>query len=1246
MANEPKKNPTTPTYKRRFKPVDQPEEKDSNLLAALVRATGENFRPIAATGTRLLGGIGATPGGWIGAGVAGAAEALAQKFEGKEDLSIPRIGVEAAIGAVPFAKTIQAGKAGLSALKSGAMGLAGVLGRKGADVVSGEDKDALKKWSGWDAAGIGAGAAMGGVMGKISKGAGSADAAKTARTLEQVAADTAAGKPIKRVTLEDVLKSKKYKPEDIDASAGRAEALVGTGHPKEGRDLASGLRVAAVKTNSGNPKIHADLVKGREADIAQTAKNLNARDKFKFEVEKAATKQAAQAALAREKAWIQEAKNLSANEKQEALDAAAVLVKARELQIAQAGGKSERVLTKSVSSIDPKTGEKMTSTEKIAKPRGRKGPGGAKATPPPTQGPPVDTPAGPPPAGVPPVTPVTPAPKKTAPTTPPAAPVDPVVPTTVPPVPVPTKGKGSKTAAKTPPVAPVTPLVEPVVPGKGGVATLPPDPPPARPAAPVTPTGPKPKGPKTPPPAAAPATGAPKSARAAKAGKVAQTPSTTAPAPPPDVPVAPVTPPVTPPVDTPVAAPAAPVTPVAPIAVPPTPDPGVGQTFARFFRTPEGPAIADKFRAEQPQDVGKAMDNLLAQYEAHTKAGRKAKNLGGKVQAASRNFGFQSTKAAGKGSTTAGTQAAAPIAPVPGPVAPPPAGPQTGPVAPAAPVVSDLPAIVPGKPVPPELQSRIDEFRKLRDTITADTTMPPAQKAAIEKTLAENANALQTELAALEVGGAAGMLAGKKPPPKGPKGSGPKGGKTAPVPPAEPPPPTVAKPTPEQLKPRLSKDKKPSGSGGTSIGMALGGGQDVMDIIARNPEFATNLIGGALGAGTGAVMNDEDPLSGAIVGGAAGAGLAHGARTLATSPTAMDDIKHFAKSIPNMQRAALLSDPLGLPINTIAAPWGAGIMGSIERMLTGAAERVMPNQQVTGALDEGLGGLKNLANPMHVKRIGPSFREAKDMLHGVNERGEQLMGDATTLWDKFLSLPSTVMATGDLATRKGLTDAGMTEDMARAMTLTANPRSAAGEKITEWAKASPLLAMLQPFSRTAVNVVESGLERAPIIGAILSNMHPNFQASVAEIVARQGQSAGVAYMAYQMGASVDPDTAASYQVPKLVSNMAGQYGSIAAAAFAAGMASQKGRDPGPAALTSVLRDVPLPAGQLVEDLGKSALNYAKGEPAHPNAEHLPQRWLPNAMLPGFAKDKNIELYQENIPDIMPTYKRRFNGRAN
>ena len=115
------------------------------------------LRRLLAGATRVAGGL-YPLGGPIGAGLAGGAEALAEKIEGTP-VDPRRMAVEGAIGAVPVLKYIQGGRALASALKTGALTGVGEAGRQ---VTRGEEFDPQMALLA-----AGAGAATGGLLGRL-----------------------------------------------------------------------------------------------------------------------------------------------------------------------------------------------------------------------------------------------------------------------------------------------------------------------------------------------------------------------------------------------------------------------------------------------------------------------------------------------------------------------------------------------------------------------------------------------------------------------------------------------------------------------------------------------------------------------------------------------------------------------------------------------------------------------------------------------------------------------------------------------------------------------------------------------------------------------------------------------------------------------------------------------------------------------------------------------------------------------
>lgn len=432
------------------------------------------------------------------------------------------------------------------------------------------------------------------------------------------------------------------------------------------------------------------------------------------------------------------------------------------------------------------------------------------------------------------------------------------------------------------------------------------------------------------------------------------------------------------------------------------------------------------------------------------------------------------------------------------------------------------------------------------------------------------------------------------------------------------------------------------GEGGTTLGFGLGGGQGIKEMIERNPEFAARLGLGVVGAGVGANADDEHPMRGALIGGAIGAGVPSAAKFLngRTTEGMEGSLKSIYRRLPQIQRFNLLTEPQGLGINSVAAPWGTGVIGSAENMLTG----------VLGGDREGFGNAANAMKeyfnfPKLAGRVPEAWEESKNLV-GRNERGEMMTGEAEDAFGKVAALPGTMMTTGDLISRDiQMNEGGLTEDAARKLTQTAEPRTSTMRKFVNFARSGDMEnpdvedtavipKLMLPFVRTSANVIENSVERAPILGMFM-NFDPGAERTLGMYLtsnkfAQQGLSGAVSLASYQMGLKMDPEFVKQHRINKLISNMAGSYGLVATAAFAAGQAAQQGKPAVKAAVTSAFGQLPLPTTQTPVDIVNSLINVAGGEPAHPQAGHLPQRWLPNSAVPGFLRDETIDTVEDAI----------------
>lgn len=388
--------------------------------------------------------------------------------------------------------------------------------------------------------------------------------------------------------------------------------------------------------------------------------------------------------------------------------------------------------------------------------------------------------------------------------------------------------------------------------------------------------------------------------------------------------------------------------------------------------------------------------------------------------------------------------------------------------------------------------------------------------------------------------------------------------------------------------------------------------------------------GGAL---AGAAADEEHPMEGAVLGGLAGAvapsaarQLSRLTRTLPAGATAAQKARAVANAAweeaPNYQRFALLAEPTGLAINT-TAPIGSSVMGGIERLALG--------DKRGAAL---IGELMN--TPAMMESVKPAFQRA---MRGIDQNigrvdmdfGGRALGPVETV----MSYPAAVMTTGDVVAQEAGARAGIEPAIMRAMTLTNEPKMKPFQGLANIGrgKGADLLKLLLPFKRTALNVVESGVERTPLLA--FAAMNPNWMKNPADAVkfrealTRQSLGTGVFLVSKRIGEQTDPENAKFYR--KLVSNMAGQYGALAAAGFAAGQAEAAGLNPEEGwfdenigssghILQSLISDLPVPTTRLLKEAGTGAANLLQQGVPFPEREGMAGKWVPRSFIPGFLKD--------------------------
>lgn len=453
----------------------------------------------------------------------------------------------------------------------------------------------------------------------------------------------------------------------------------------------------------------------------------------------------------------------------------------------------------------------------------------------------------------------------------------------------------------------------------------------------------------------------------------------------------------------------------------------------------------------------------------------------------------------------------------------------------------------------------------------------------------------------------------------------------------------------DYLKRRLAEEGPRPGTG-AGLGLT-GGGKFGSERGAVSPELLASLGLGAVGAAAGATTTD-DPLLGAVAGGALGASLPTAfskisslapklAQTVAagvTPPdvaatvtqfadpkTASDAIMKGIAILPTILRHNLLASP-NLLNNAFVAPWSSGMVAATEMHLAGDPR--------------GLAAIRLFTPENWARAYYESWSEAAQLIGTAERAGGELIGEAPEGIRKLLAGPGTIMTGGDVATRKLLMQAGFSEAEARAATLTSEPEGAMLKKLVELPRhGGPLAQLIMPFAKTIANVAEQGSQRIPGLGYLFQA-----QRAVPDTMrlqtAKQAMGAAAAAGGYGIGSEsedlINMFPAGSQPVVRkmlssFASNVGGPASLLSTMGYAAGRAGEAGGDigdQGRASALAALRDLPLPS----VDLPISYVNWATSDdPNHP---------LPAGIVPGIVRDLFAE---EN--KAAPT-KRRVGHKPN
>jgi hypothetical protein len=380
-----------------------------------------------------------------------------------------------------------------------------------------------------------------------------------------------------------------------------------------------------------------------------------------------------------------------------------------------------------------------------------------------------------------------------------------------------------------------------------------------------------------------------------------------------------------------------------------------------------------------------------------------------------------------------------------------------------------------------------------------------------------------------------------------------------------------------------------------------------------DPALAAKILATGVGAAGGAVLNPDDRLKGALLGGAAGLGVAAGAPILlkGVDPT---NLKALGRRVPDYYRGGLLSDPRSMFNNAVLGPMGSQLFGGLEQAVAHGIGEPTASPQ---------GGeiVKDVLNvPKWLKGFLSKIPEAAKVT-AENERAESGLRGNTPL-DRAFRVPGVTMLAGDMNTRANLERLNIPEKLAREITLTNEPgeRIPLPGNIVNWGKAKNVAGqrsitaqLMLPFKRTLANIAESGLERTPGVGELVNMMKdPSIKIPARMRFAQQSIGGGVLVTSYMAGASTPPEMAKDLKIHSAVSNFGGQYAALASLGFALGQAHRTGKQLSKAAIQDTISGLPLPTTEPLQDFLGPFLKIAFNEPIT-RKELLPKSVVPKVL---------------------------------
>lgn len=381
-----------------------------------------------------------------------------------------------------------------------------------------------------------------------------------------------------------------------------------------------------------------------------------------------------------------------------------------------------------------------------------------------------------------------------------------------------------------------------------------------------------------------------------------------------------------------------------------------------------------------------------------------------------------------------------------------------------------------------------------------------------------------------------------------------------------------------------------------------------------SPQTMLKLASTGLGAAAGAKLDEDDPLTGAVLGGAVGLG---GASVIPHLLKGVSDqsLREFGQNYPTYFRSGLLSHPLSILYNGIGGPLGSQLWFGAEQAIGGKTPEIrkMGREVVKDVFKVG----KNMKG--YLQGMGKAARIIQE-----TERSGGVDLDMSKAYNRLASVPAVAMTSGDDLIRGNIMSKGFSPKQAREASLTNEP----GERFPIFAGAAKfnkvavnkygvksIAAQLAlPFSRTLANIGESGLERLPGLGPIveLIGKRPEHRDTLRMVMGRQAVSIPLFWASYAIGASVPEGQAKSMKLHSLISNLGGQYALVTSAGFAAGQARRLGRSQARALSVDTFGGVPLPSFATLEDIARPFLKGITGEPVT-KKDLLPQSMVPSVL---------------------------------